>query len=67
MAEFEAAEEAAEDEGMALPTRQNDEFRPFVRRWELSLEFVIVKSLIFIFLGNTKKHFESNENILFSF
>jgi len=32
MAEFEAAEEAAEDEGMALPTRQNDEFRPFVRR-----------------------------------
>jgi len=32
MAEFEAAEEAAEDEGMALPTRQNDEFRPFIRR-----------------------------------
>jgi len=32
MAEFEAAEEAAEDDGMALPTRQNDEFRPFIRR-----------------------------------
>jgi hypothetical protein len=32
MAEFEAAEDAAEDDGMALPTRQNDEFRPFVRR-----------------------------------
>lgn len=28
MAEFEA-EEA--DEGMALPTRQSDEFRPFIR------------------------------------
>ena len=65
MAEFEAAEEAAEDEGMALPTRQNDEFRPFVRRWEFSLEFVIVKLLIL--QGSiTKKHFESNENILFS-
>ena len=34
MAEFEAAEEAAEDDGMALPTRQNDEFRPFIRRYE---------------------------------
>lgn len=33
MAEFEAAEEAAEDDGMALPTRQNDEFRPFIRRY----------------------------------
>ena len=33
MAEFEAAEEAAEDEGPALPTSQNDEFRPFVRRY----------------------------------
>merc|ERR1712165_471172 len=32
MAEFEAAEDAAEDDGMALPTRQNDEFRPFIRR-----------------------------------
>ena len=31
MAEFEAAEDAEED-GMALPTRQNDEFRPFIRR-----------------------------------
>ena len=34
MAEFEAAEEAAEDDGMALPTRQNDEFRPFIRRYD---------------------------------
>ena len=42
MAEFEAAEEAAEDEGMALPTRQNDEFRPFVRRWEFPRKCLIV-------------------------
>ena len=47
MAEFEAAEEAAEDEGMALPTRQNDEFRPFVRRYELPLKFIIVKYFYF--------------------
>lgn len=32
MAEFEAAEEAEEDSGMSLPTKQNDEFRPFIRR-----------------------------------
>ena len=38
MAEFEAAEEAAEDDGMALPTRQNDEFRPFIRRYLSILE-----------------------------
>merc|ERR1712142_164583 len=31
MAEYEAAENEEED-GMALPTRQNDEFRPFIRR-----------------------------------
>jgi len=31
MAEYEAAENEDED-GMALPTRQNDEFRPFIRR-----------------------------------
>ena len=48
MAEFEAAEEAAEDEGMALPTRQNDEFRPFVRRWESSKHFLIVKYVLFL-------------------
>ena len=33
MAEFEAAEDA--DDEMALPTRQNDEFRPFIRRYDI--------------------------------
>jgi len=31
MEEYEAAE-TEEEEGMALPTKQNDEFRPFIRR-----------------------------------
>jgi len=30
LAEFEA-QEGADDDGLALPTSQNDEFRPFIR------------------------------------
>ena len=45
MAEFEAAEDAAEDDGMALPTRQNDEFRPFIRRYNKTKSEIIVSQV----------------------
>jgi len=51
MAEFEAAEEAAEDDGMALPTRQNDEFRPFIRRLpEFKFWYSATKATVIAFL-----------------